>query len=397
MALDIENEDVEEGTEGAGSQVEDRSTDEPQTKTFDRESYVNDTFAEGIEESVIEELGAKEEITIDDLRKIPGSEGMSDAQLTAAWDKAQKEAGIGEGEGGEQAKVELPFPVYDAQGNKIAPDKVTIADLMSGKALIGYNAMGKEQRKAFAEVVRNASQGHWNEHRYTTVQSQYKETARQVESLRAEAKQFEEQRNTWNSALAALAMGDNSQMKQIVDAYRQGLGRSNVAPEGFVSQDLVREQAEAAERGQQWYTDVGLPAAMDIASRYSADAKEVIGAIKYFIENEPVLTPQRIEEIIKYDVPMAFEAQGYSADGNAPEPEAGIRTGGNTPGNDVAAMQKQIDALTARLAGTENDKTNRVRNKGRNIPPAGAGSTPGAGDSMPAFKSRGDMKEWLQS
>lgn len=397
MALDTDNEDISEDTE-ADTQVEDRSADEPQTKTFDRETYVNDTFAEGATESVIEELAGKEEVTLDDLRKIPGSEGMSDAQLTAAWDKAQKEAGIGGDEDGANVKVELPFPVYDEKGNKVAGDKVTIADLMSGKVTIGYQAMGKEQRKAFSEVVRNASQGHWNEHRYNTVQSQYKQTAQQVETLRAEAKTFEEQRSLWNSALTALVMGDSNPMKQMVDAYRQGLGKSGVAPEGFVSQDSVREQQEAADRGQQWYTDVGLPAAMDIANRYGADSKEVIGAIKYFIENEPVLTPQRIEEIIKYDVPMAFEQNGYTANETS-APQAGTRIGGapaNQDGNDVAALRKQIDALTARLAGDENDKTERVRTKGRKIPPAGAGSVPGAGDSMPAFKSRDQMKDWLR-
>lgn len=364
---------------------------------FSRDDLRESAFAEGIEDSVLESLASKDSITIEDLRSIPGSEGLTDEQLTAAWTKAQADAGI---EGGPEVqaadtKVELPFPVYDAAGNKIAADKVTLGDLLSGKALVGYNAMGKEQRKALNEVIRNASQGHWNEHRYNTAQEQYRQSHQRATTAETKIKQFEEQQGQWNAALTALVMGDNNPMKALVEAYRSQMGKSTgITPEGFVPRDQVEQQAAATERGMQWYNDVGLPSALDIADRYGANAKEVMGAIKYFIENEPVLTPERIDEILKYDVPMAFEQNGYVAKGGTQN--AGPGTQAETP-NEVEALKKQVEALTQRLAGTANARTEAVRAKGKRIPPAGSGATSGAGDSMPAFKSRESMKEWLRS
>lgn len=407
MAKDTELENdtgVEDGGSFAGSD-NDTSNDEPKTKTFDRESFVSDTFAEGAEEAVLEGLAGKENITLDDLRQIPGAEGMTDEQLTAAWDKAVKEAGGPGAEGlaaGDQ-KVELPFPVYDEKGNKIASDKVTLSDLLSGKALVGYNAMGKEQRKSLNDVLRNASQGHWNEHRYNSVQSQYRQAAEKLATLEKESTGFKEMQSQWNSALTALLTGNNAPMKALVDAYRSELTKSGQAPpQGFVSEDAVAQERANAESGMQWWTDVGLPTAYEIANTYGADAKEVQGAIQYFISNEPNLTPQRIEEILKFDVPYEFEKNGYTAKSGV---ESGTRTGGQPqadgsgtqPNAELVALQKQVEALTQRLAGTSNERTNAVRTKNKNTPPAGSGVVAGAGDSMPAFKNRGQMKEWLQS
>src|SRR6266404_3673155 len=238
--------DVEDG--GSFEQGnEDTTRDEPQTKTFDRDEYVNDTYAEGVEENVIEELAGKEDITLDDLRQIPGAEGLSDAQLQAEWDKAQKEAGV-EGDDPSLSAKELPFPVYDAQGNKVTADKVTLDDLISGKVQIGYNAMDKEQRKTLTEVLRNASQGHWT------------------------------------AALNALAFGDNKPMANLLNAYKAELGKTgNAPPAGFVAEDTIRQQRELEQAGLQWWTSEGLPQVYDIATKYGADRAEVQRAAEFYI------------------------------------------------------------------------------------------------------------------
>lgn len=390
--------EVEEGNE-EGNATESNTEVVNDDANLSREDLVANTFAEGIDDAVIENLSGKENITLDDLRQLPGAEGLSDAQLTTAWARAMKDAGLENGLEGDK-KVELPFPVYDAQGNKIDSDKVTLGDLLSGKALVGYNAMGKEQRKALNEVIRNASQGHWNEHRYNTVNSQYRQEHQRASELQKQVTQFTEQQSQWNSALTAMVMGDAAPMKALVDAYRGALGKTNFTPEGFVPQDTVAAEREASERGMQWYQDVGMPAAIDIATNYGADPKEVIGAIKYFIEAEPVLTPQRIDEILKYDVPMAFEANGYSPKGSGTgitNKNGNGNEANNGASNEVETLKNQVAALTQRLAGNTNDRTNAVRDKSKRTPPAGSGATSGAGDSMPAFKSRDAMKEWLRS
>lgn len=391
MGISNLDEDELETSQADGSEKQSITQDEPHT---DRESLRTDAFAEGIEDNVIEELAAKEEVTLDDLRKIPGAEGLTDSQLQAAWDKAQAEAG---GQAGAEQKVELPFPVYDAQGNKIAPDKVTLGDLLSGKALVGYNAMGKEQRKALSDVIRNASQGHFNEHRYNTVQSQYREAATKLEKLNADAKEWETQRSQWTAALNALAFGDTSKMAAIVNAYKAALGKSGQpAPEGFIPQEQAQQEREAAESGMRWWADEGLPAAYDIASTYGADKKEVAGAVQFYINQEGSnMTRERLQEIYQYDVPMLLEEKGYKANG-----QSGIRTGGqptNTgPSNDVADLRRQLEAQAAKIAELSNGRTQSVRDKGKKAPSAGSGSTPGASDGMPSFKSRQQMKDWLQ-
>lgn len=401
MALD--NDVVDEEVD---SNETDTSNDEPQSSapeagSFNRESFVADTYAEGAEEAVIDTLAAKADITLDDLRTIPGAENMTDAQLTAAWNKAQGEAGNkvnADGTPAAETPVELPFPVYDAQGNKLEAGKVTLDDLLSGKAQIGYNAMGKEQRKALSDVIRNASQGHWNEHRYNTVQGQYRESTQRVQQLEKEAASFNEQQQQWNAALTALVMGNNAPMRAMVEAYKGAMGKTGITPEGYVSRETADQQLAAERQGMEVYQTVIVPAAQDIASRYGAKFDEVDNAIKYFVNNEPNLTKERFDEILKYDVPMAFEAQGYTASGSNPTggPQ-GQGNGTDNSNNEVAELKKQLAALSARFAGNANERTDAVRAKARKSPPAGSGVTGGAGDSMPSFKSRAEMKEYLQS
>ena len=394
MALDNEIDEVEETEEFENDEPR---SERPDSGSFSRESLTEQAFAEGAEESVIEELGnveAHPEITIDDLRQIPGTEKLTDAQLMAQWEKAQAEAG---GESAAEKPLELPFPVYDAQGNKIAADKLTLSDLFSGKVQIGYQAMGKEQRKAFSELVRNASQGHFNEHRYNTVQGQYRETAQKLAEREKAIATYEAERTQWNAALTALVMGNNGPMKALVEAYKGGLTKTGITPDGFVPKEQVEQQRQAEEAGYKWWTDVGVPAAYDIATRYGADAKEVQNAIQYYINNEPNLTQARIDEIIKFDVPYALEQNGYSSNGQPAQ--AGTRTGGqpNQSNEDVSELRKQVQALQAKLAENANASVARTRTKVRNAPAAGSGATAGAGDSMPSFKDRASMKEWLQS
>lgn len=285
-----------------------------------------------------------------------------------------------------EEKLELPFPVYDKDGNKVEIDKVTLAALFKGDLQVGYNALGKEQRKTLVDAIRNASQGHWNEHRYTTVQQQLTQTLAKHKELESKHKQFEGEREQWNAALVALIAGDNKPMQRIVDAYQASMTRSGQVPPGYVPQADVEASAEQERQGTEWLHTVGMPAAMEIAQTYAASPKEAYNAILYYIQNEPVLTPQRLEEIIKYDVPMAFEQNGYTATGK--------KTPAVESNNELSELKKTVEALQARLADKNNNVTETVREKTRKAPPPGSGTTAGAGDSMPSFKSRAQFKAW---
>jgi hypothetical protein len=368
------------------------------TKQETRDDLYAQAETEGVEEGIIAELEAKPDLTIEDLRRIPGAEGMSDEKIKAGWDKAQAEAarlaaGGKPGEAGTD-EFKLPFPVYDAQGNKIdALDKISLRDLFEGKLQVGYQALGKEQRKTLTEALRNASQGHWNEQKYTTTLQERNTMAQQVAELQKQVSGFGDQRKVWDSALTALAMGNAEPMKKLAQAYQTALTQMPTATPGMVSITDVQAEQRKVEAGWQFINDTINPAAMDIAKRYDADPKEVVGAIRYFIEREPpqFLTKEKIESILNYEVPMAFEANGYTANG------AERATASPAAPDKITTLEQTVAALQKRIADGANQSTQQVRDKGKKAPPVGGGSTPGAGDSMPSFKSRSQMQAWLRN
>lgn len=405
--LDVIEQDEEEleGQEGSTEQ------DEPQTtlpdhakgeKTLNRQELIDQTMNEGAEEVVIDELASKEgDLTVEDLRKLPGSEDLTDEQIMAEWNKAVKAAGGTEGAAqaaaGSTETFKLPFPVYDANGNKIdALEKISVRDLLEGKLQIGYNALGKEQRKTLAEALRNASMGHFNEQKYNTTIQERNQVQQQAEQYRQQVEQFTNERKVWDAALNALSQGNVEPMKRLAQAYQQALTQmpaQNIP--GMVSIESVRAEQEQTAAGQRFINDTILPAASDIAKRYGADLKEVQGAIEHFIKRDlHFLTREKIDQIIQYEVPQLFEANGYTASTEAAGQTNQSGQQQPTPSSEVAELKKTVEALQARVAGTRNAATEKVRNK--KAPPAGGGATPGAGDSMPSFKSRSQMKAWMQ-
>lgn len=330
--------------------------------------------AEGTQEALIAELAQKDEVTVDDLRRLPGTEGKSDEEVLAQWEEVSKTKTEAE------TKVELPFPVYDAQGNKVPPDKVTLEALFKGELQIGYQALGKEQRKALQDVIRNASQGHWNEHRYTTVQSQLSQSLKELQSLKQQTEQFETERKQWNAALTALIAGDKEPMQRLVDAYQQALTTTGAVPSGFVPESRMHEEIEATQAGMRWMQEVALPVAIDIGSKVNVHPKEVMAVIEQTIQNEPMLTRERLDEILKFDVPMAFEGKSQKA------PAV----------DEVAELKKTVAELQKRIAEGANATTQRIKTKVQKAPSPGSGATSGAGDAMPNFKSRAQMKAWTQ-
>src|SRR4029077_18729311 len=98
--------------------------DEPQTslpdhaageKALTRQEQIDQTLAESgesaLQEAIVDELATKPgELTVDDLRKLPGASEMSDDELKAEWAKAVKAPG-GEADSTQAADqtFKLPF------------------------------------------------------------------------------------------------------------------------------------------------------------------------------------------------------------------------------------------------------------------------------------------------
>src|SRR5689334_15902924 len=154
-----QDEELEQSTEGGSGGGEKQITPEqsPSGVAPSRDDLVNEAMNEGLEQGVITELASKQDLTVDDLRRIPGNEAYSDEELLAEWKKIEASERAGtqtREEGNETEEYKLPFPLYDAEGNKIsALDAVDLRALLDGKITLGYNALGKEQRKTLSEAL----------------------------------------------------------------------------------------------------------------------------------------------------------------------------------------------------------------------------------------------------
>lgn len=387
---------------------EDNSQDEPHTDLpehasgVSRQDLIDETMNEGVQEAVISELAEKDgEITIEDLRKLPGAEDLSDEQLKAEWDKAvagQGKAGAAGEDGEEAGAVKLPFPLYDDKGNKIKDvSKLTLNDLFNGKVQISYQAMDKEQRKTFSDLVRVAQLGHHNETKIGTLLSERNAAYEQYKSAKGQNDSWAKDRQVWDAALTAYAQGNTKPMEAIAKAYQAELAKMPAASvPGMVSESDARAMAEANANGQTFFYETIVPRAIDLAKTYGADEKEVANTALWLIEKEPpeFLTKEKIQSILAFELPRVLEDHGYKTGGPGTTTPSPVQTG---PDPKVAALEAQVKELSAAIAKQANSRTQAVREKTRKAPPAGGGTTPGAGDNMPSFKSREAMKDWLRS
>lgn len=397
---------LEQDQEIESGQVE-QQQDEPQTslpdraageKTQSRQELIDATLEEGaadaLQESIIEELGdvsKHPELSLEDLRKIPGAEGLSDDQLKAQWAQAVKTAQGGQTAEQTDQTFKLPFPIYDKAGNKIeALEKISVKDLLEGNLQVGYNALGKEQRKTLAEALRNASMGHFNEQKYNTTVQERNRVATEAAELRKQVEQFTTERQIWDAALTALTMGNAEPMKKLAEAYQKAITSMPSAAPGMVSIEQVRQEREQEAAGQRFLTETIIPASMEIAQRYGANQKEVYNAIEWFLKQDlEFLTKEKVDSILQIEIPHLLEANGYS-------PTSGQQTQQTQQTSEVEQLKQTVAALQQSIAEAKNSKTQTVREKTKKAPPSGGGATPGAGDSMPSFKSRSQMKAWMQ-
>lgn len=362
-----------------------------------RADIIEQTLAEAGEnageEAILDQLATKEgPLTIEELRKLPGAEGLTDDQIKMEWARASKAERAAGGvadpsanvEGEQEAQYKLPFPFYGASGEKIESlEKIALKDLFEGKIKLGYQALGKEQQKTLAEAIRNASMGHWNEQRYNTTLQERDKVATELTTAKEQLAKYTSERDVWNTALSALAMGNIEPMKALAQAYQQELMKGGIAQVQPVEQTQATGDNEA---GLKFIRETLAPAGMEIAQKYGADVKEVYNALEHYIRREgQFLTKEKLDQIIQFEVPQLFEQNGYSAN------DIPVKKDG-----DVAELRKTVEALQSRIAEQKNQATATIRQRQKNIPPAGGGATPSAGDAMPAFKSRSQMKAYLQ-
>jgi len=203
--------------------------------------------------------------------------------------------------------------------------------------------------------------GHFNEQKYNTAVAERNHVASQLAEMQKQVDLSNNERKVWDAALTALSMGNIEPMRKLAEAYKNAITQMPQAAPGMISVDQVRAEQEQVANGQRFINEVIMPQAVDIAKRYGADVKEVAGAIEHFIRRDlGFLTREKVEQIIQYEVPALFEANGYSA--NA---EAGQTNQATQPNSEVAELKKTVDALQARIANTAKVSTRRRRSNTR--------------------------------
>lgn len=378
LVEELESTESIEGIEGTEGQ---EGIEAGESRQSIIESAVNDAEAQ----ERIDALAANEaEPTIDQLKEAFGdlAEGLTDAELQAEWDKAQgKEAGA-EGTG-----FTLPngLKLYGEDGKELTGlEKMTVAQIFSDKVQFGYNALGKEQKKALAEVFRNASLGHYNEQKMQTLAQERTSIYDKYTKLNAEHASWAQDRQVWLSVLTAAANGNVDPLKQLIKEYGAANAQAGVTgPQATIDPS---QEAEFNDAGMQWVT----AEANKLAQTYGANPLEIAQAIVYMANQEPqeFLTQEKLNAIVQYEIPALLERYNYSV-----KVGGVVQAQGTADPRDakIATMERQLAELTA---GQKNAQTQRLRE--RKVPAAGGGRTSAAGDTVPAFKSREDYKKWIR-
>jgi len=367
-----------EGTEGS------TAVEKPVIES--RESIVEGAVADAELQVKLEDLASTEgDISVESLRENLGdlAEGLSDEELLAEWAKAQK------GEDGTEEIDVQPFTLpnglklYGEDGKEVTDfSKLTLQQLLNDKMQWGYNALGKEQKKALTEVFRNASLGHYNEQKMQTLAQERAKAYEMYSTIKTEHEAWAQDRQVWLQVLTAAAQGNIDPLKKLIQAY--GAEASNVDRNAAPAID-ERQEAEYNRAGMEWVTKE----ANRIAEQYGANPLEIAQAITYLANQEPqeFLTAEKLNAIVQYEIPALLERYNYSQKHPAPA------ANGTSSNDEVAALKKQVAEL---MADKQNSATQKVRDKQRKAPPAGGGRSPSAGESVPAFKTRDSYKEWIR-
>lgn len=335
-----------------------------------REQMLNEAAANAenatttVEEGQTQEVTLSEDATVEDIRAAVGeaAEGLTDEEVQEEWEKVKAE----------QAGYKLDFPLYNAEGVKVdSLEGVTLEDFLSGKYQIGYQAMDKEQRKAFKDLIRLASNGHYNEHKYTTAVSERDRIHRDYGALKSEHEAWAADRQVWDRVLMAAAAGNVEPLQKLIDNFTKGLTEAPATP----GPDVQSQQWEAD--GRRFVEETVTPWAYKLAQEHGADPNEVKRyALDLMMREGEFITKEKVDFIMQREVPEALAL----AKGNKPATDP-----------QVAELIKQVQELKAAAA---NAKVDRL--KTRKAPPAGAGATRGSGDTVPVFEKAEDYKEWLR-
>jgi hypothetical protein len=339
-----------------------------------------------------EALEDKDEITIDDLRTLPGvTDEMSDDDVLAAWKEVQSggegdEEQIAAAAGAESAvKTSRGYKLYDESGQEIGDiSKLSAEQLLKSK--IGYNANKSEQRKTLDEIVRVAQYGHLNEGKLSVAQRERDDALERLtkqEPVLAEAMRVN---GAVRYAVTQFLLGDETHLKSFISAFQKQMGAGGVTP----AQQAPTQPDSSA--GIKTYYEEILPSAYTVADRYGARREEMRAVVDNFINTTRNLTREKLNQYIEEEIPLILESQGYSIRQSAAPVQAA-----DPRDTKIAELEKKL------ASKTKVDSVLQLRNRNKNIPSAGSresmdsGSADGPVVPAAAIKSRADFKKFLEN
>ena len=328
-----------------------------------------------------------ESITLDDIRALPGAQGMNDEQLQALWDEAK---------GTKQAPApETPVAPAKPRAYKIMLDGKEVADVeaLSAKDLlrakVQYQANNKAQEKTWDEVVRNAQLGHYNAERTNQLTTERNNAFTQVRELTAKLTEADVRDRAIAKAFDAARREDYEPLKTLIEKYAESVDAEAEVPQGNTT---TAEQQAAFARGQQVMENYVKPIAQNLATQFEGvTAEEIQTGIEMLIGREPAETfsAARLEQICNVEIPQYLQEM-LDARASAPKVE-------DPRDKEIAELKAALAKQNTASAATQNARLDEVHARRRAAPaPLPAIPSSAATMEIPQINSAEDAMEFLK-
>lgn len=344
---------------------------------MNRDEILENADFEGQLNVAVDQLEEGGELTLQELRTLPGTSGMSDSELIALRDESgrvdeapaasvQEAAAnkVAEALGGEAVETSKGWKVYDEKGAEIADlDKLTAKQFLQLK--IGYTANGKEQKKSFDEMVRVTKFGHLNERKLSEERQQKESFAKQLQEAMPELKQLRGISGTVKYAMTQFHLGNDAPLDRLLKAFKAQMGGDPNQPQVVEQPQREDNSAQVAE-GQRVYFEEIQPEADKLAEQYAAGfpveqqtqlKKELRQVVKAFIAQDPggQGIVQRVKEYINEELPLHLENAGW---------KRGMKAA-VAPMSELESLRAQVAEL--KKSGSKGSVAEIVRKKNQSI------------------------------
>lgn len=269
------------------------------------------------------------------------------------------------------------------------PATITLADFFKWE--LGYNALGKEHRRTFEQVMRNVPLAHHNEQRTRTLEDNLRRTLEESNGKAQTLEQYTADRKNLNKALMAATRGNFEPLKAVVEAYQQAMDADDQqatqqVPEGYVSQAQLQQQ----RAGEEAYNRLVTPHIEQLAKHFQYPAEQIGYVVKNLIEREPAeyLTEQRLTEILTIELPHDLEQLRERDPIKAAEPSPLEKQ--------VAELQAQIATLSGKKIEQQNSQVKGIHDRKKAAPPGVATNPGGSNADVADFDDAKGAREWLR-